>query len=316
MIYTNPNSKRENPFRRIYDSDNYKSLVDETFPYIVDIELTNHCNLNCIFCGQQTMKRKKGYMSTTLFEQIVDECAYHKTPIRLIRWGEPFLHPKIIKFVEYAKSKGVMTHITNNGLAITEKQMQSLVDIGLDSLIFSFQGATKEQYEIMRDNTRYNELESNIMKMVSYRGINNSPFIHVSTTVTNESPEEINKFVKYWGNIVDSVGVGKTDLSRLDYNQMTKCDKLKAIRSQETLTKQYRPCTEIYQKLSIDWDGKATCCCWDYDQYLPIGDVNNTPISQIWNYSENLDIFRTLLKNKNHKSLTLCKDCYHTYEEF
>jgi len=291
----------ENPFEKIYRSKEYLSTNPVDFPYIVDVELTNHCNLNCHFCGQQIMTRPKGFMSDRIFKKIVNECSRHKTPIRLIRWGEPFLHPQIIDFCRYAKSKGILLHITTNGLLITEQQMKDLIEMGLDSIIFSFQGATKEGYETMRDNNQYDKLKENILKFIGLR--KDKPFIHISSTMTNETEDEINAFRDYWGKIVDSVGIGKTNLSRVP-NQL---------RAQETIEHIYRPCKEVYQKLSVDWDGKVAGCCSDWDNYFTVGDINKDTIKNVWNNSERLKAFRVLLDNNAHKSLTLCSVCFKPY---
>ena len=220
MFVENENTTRKNPFRKIYDNPDYKLCKKRKFPYIVDVELTNQCNLSCIFCGQQTMKRPKGYIDADLYKKIVNECYAYDTPIRLIRWGEPFLHPKILTFIEYTKELGIPLHITNNGLALTKSHMESLVYNEVDSIIFSFQGATKEQYEIMRNNNRYEELVGNIEKLIEIRAENAKPFIHISTTITDETKQEVDDFVNHWSHIVDSVGVGRTDLSRLDINRI------------------------------------------------------------------------------------------------
>lgn len=325
MLYKNPNSKRENPFRKIYDSKEYKAVLQHKdrlpeFPYLVDVELTNHCILKCIFCGQQAMTRHKGFISKEILKKVADECSQYNTPIRFIRWGEPFLHPQIIDFCKYIKSKGLLLHVTNNGLAIKEGQMKTLIEIGVDSLIFSFQGATKKQYELMRNNNRYDELKAKVLKMIELRGNREKPFIHVSSTMTDETKEEIDKFVNYWGHIVDSVGIGKTNLSRISAFQVKSFEiigKLNILKKQETIKKYYRPCTEIYQKLSVDWDGKVSCCCEDFDNFLAVGDLTTrSTLFDIWNNSRELKIFKELLDKNMHKSLTLCSTCYHTYEEF
>jgi MoaA/NifB/PqqE/SkfB family radical SAM enzyme len=324
MFQKNPKSKRINPFGKIYQDRDFKTVLGHkdklpSFPYLVDIELTNRCNLKCIFCGQQAMKRPKGFMSEKIFKKVADECAKFKTPIRFIRWGEPFLHPKIVEFVKYTKAKGLIVHITNNGLAIKDRQIEEILETGVDSLIFSFQGATKKQYELMRDNNRYDELKANVLKMVEKRGTNEKPFIHISSTMTDESEKEIAHFADYWSKIVDSVGIGKTNLSRLDGLQMESseaAEKLRIVKKQETIKKYYSPCTEVYQKLSVNWDGKISCCCGDFDNFLLVGDINKTSLEKIWENSYELKVFRDLLDRRMHRSLTLCSTCYSTYEEF
>jgi len=323
-MFKNPNSQRENPFRETYDNKAFKDVLRQRdklpqFPFLVDVELTNHCNLKCIFCGQQAMTRDKGFMSEEIFKKVIDECSQHDAPVRFIRWGEPFLHPEIIDYCSYAKSKGILLHITNNGLAITESDMKSLVELEVDSIIFSFQGATQEQYELMRNNRHYDTLKANVLRLVELRGDKKKPYIHISSTMTNEPEKEIDEFVNQWGHIVDSVGTGKTNLSRLSAHQIGTFEtigKLDVLKKQETIKKCYRPCTEVYQKLSVDWDGTVTCCCGDFDNFLAVGNVNTASLFDIWNNSEELKIFRNLLDRNLHKSLNLCSTCYHTYEEF
>ncbi len=323
-MFKNPNSKRKNPFRETYDSEQFKTILQHkdtlpNFPFLVDVELTNHCKQKCIFCGQRSMVRHKGFISEEVFKKVIDECSEYDTPIRCIGAGEPFLHPKIIDFYRYVKSKGLILHTTNNGLAITESDMKSLVELEVDSLIFSFQGATKEQYELMRNNHQYDELKASVLKMVGLRGSRAKPFIHITSTMTNESKKEIDDFVDYWGHIVDSVSIGKTNLSRLSASQIKSFEARKQfqiLKKQETIKKHYQPCAEVYRKLKVLWDGKVTCCCGDYDNFLIVGNVYRFTLFDIWNASRELAIFRELLGKNLHRCLTLCSTCYHTYEEF
>jgi len=324
MLYKNPNSKRENPFRKIYDNEKFNNVLQHRenpveFPFLVDVELTNNCNLKCLFCGQQTMQREKGFMNEETFKKIINECSEYNTSIRLIRWGEPFLHEKIIDFCKYIKEKNLLVHITTNGLIINEEQMKDLVNLKLDSIIFSFQGATKEEYEIMRNNKLYDKLKENIFKLIKIRGNSPKPYIHISSTVTNETSEQIENFKKYWGGIVDSVDVGKTNFSRLSANQIKSFElinKLESLKKQESVKKVYRPCTEVYGKLSVDWDGKVSCCCGDFDNFLTVGNINKTSLLEIWKNSEELKLFRRLLDMNKHKSLTLCSRCFLAYDDF
>ena len=324
MRVENPESKRINPFREIYDNMDFKTVLQHKkqlprFPYLVDLELTNNCNLRCIFCGQQAMTRERGFLTEEIFHKVIDECAIHKTPVRLIRWGEPTLHPKVIDYCSYIKSKGLFLHMTTNGLLLTENKVKSLLEVGLDSIIFSFQGATKEQYEIMRQNDQYETLKANILMLVKVRGDSPKPYIHISSTVTNESQQEINDFVKYWISVVDEVGIGKTNLSHLSSHQIKSFEsfgKIELLKKQETIKKEHIPCSEVYQKLSVDWDGKVTCCCGDFDNLLTVGNISESSLSSIWAKSKKLNIFRELLDSNSHQCLTLCHDCYPAYDEF
>ena len=92
--------------------------------------------------------------------------------------------------------------------------------------------------------------------------------------------------------------------------------KLIDIRDKQTLERTYKPCTEIYTKLSVDWDGKVSCCCDDFDNFLTVGDLNETTLYNIWNTSRRLSVIRWMLGQNMHKHLTHCSTCYHIYSEF
>ena len=300
---------RHNVFRDIYDSPDYRNAPTKipSFPFIVDVEVTNHCNLNCVFCGQRDMARPKGFISFEHVSKIADECRMHGAAIRFIRWGEPFLHPNFIDLCVAVKNRGIPLHITTNGTLLKDWKMEKLVEIGLDSLIFSFQGASQSNYEEMR-GPHYSRLVDTVHKMVSVRGTADKPFIHISTTVTDESEQEIVSFINRWNAVVDSVGVGKTNLTRVPVPQ--------DLRARETIEHTYRPCTEVYQKLSVDWDGTITACCLDHDNMMALGDISTTSLAYIWNNSRTLKLYRELLGMNKHRSLALCRTCFHPYKEF
>ena len=310
---------RTNTFREIYDSEEYNSYNARWFPDIIDIELTNNCNLNCSMCARQCMTRDKGFMDEKLFMSIIDETALELTPIRLIGWGEPFLHPKIIDFCRYVKivkritdidkltEKGTPLHITTNGQLITEKQMKELVNLELDSIVFSMQGATKEGYEKMRVGSSYDKLEENIKKLIKIRGDREKPFIHISSTMTSETPEEVESFRNYWKGIVDSVGIGITQPSSAGSAGYTN----------------YRPCTEVFHKILIKWDGRVSPCCNDCNNDLVIGNLWEKNLKQmsnrivdIWKNNKVLEATRELLTNNKHRNLSLCKNCLGAYNDF
>lgn len=307
-----------NPFNDIYrnyEYENARTLSLREFPFIVDVEPTNHCNLRCKMCAQNIMRRDRGYMDFPIFKRVVDECKKYSAAIRLIRFGEHLLHPGIFEFIKYAKDQGVLIHMTTNGLLLDREKTEKLVDLGLDSIIFSFQGATKEGYQDMRYNSKYDELVENIKRLVEIRKSKNKeePWIHVSSTMTNETKEEIDGFKEFWGSIVDSVGTGRTNFARLDKGELY--DKIKSYLPKETIVKKYRPCSEVYQKLSVNWNGDVMACCGDFDNFLVVGNANEQSLKEIWD-GKKLNAIRKVLAEMRMQDLPLCKDCYHTYEEF
>ena len=82
---------------------------------LVHINITEKCGRNCPYCY---VDRSKGRdMAYEDFKAIIDKCVANKVFQVTIGGGEPFMHPEISKFVDYA-SQRINICTTSNGDAI------------------------------------------------------------------------------------------------------------------------------------------------------------------------------------------------------
>jgi radical SAM protein with 4Fe4S-binding SPASM domain len=311
---------RANPFKDVYDVCNsissklkYENLAD--FPRYIDIELTNNCNFRCLMChtGTYSLKRGRGFMADDVYLNILNEIKEYKTPIRFIRWGEPTLHPKLIEYIIKAKKYGIMCHMNTNGSFMNDDMIQMLIDIPLDSIKFSFQGIDRKSFMEMRNIDFYDELLNIVRKFYVKRGEKEYPYIHIATTITYETKEQVKQFKDEVKDFVDLVTVGRTVLDGLDVNKvkLKKKDKdtIRHLKEQESVIKTYSECPEVFDKLSINWDGTVSACCSDYDKKMIIGTLGKNSLKEIW-VSEKMHFYRNMLKDMRHSELELCKSCY------
>lgn len=309
---------RENPFQKLYEQINntpdyikYNNLPE--WPVMVDIELTNYCNMKCLFCFNPAQSRQKGHMSEEVLLRILNEITPGKIPIRFIRWGENLIHKNVLKWLGMCKKRGFLTHLTTNGSLLTKQMSEEIVDIELDSIKFSFQGADEETYAAMRNNDLYKKVVGNLKTLFEVRGNKEKPHIQVSSTMTNESEEMIEDFKKYIGQYADFVAIGRTNMSRVDYSLMNLNEQelkwLLEHKKNESLQKVYKECIEVYDKLSFNWDGTVSACCGDYDNILLVGDIKIQSLKEIWK-GEQIEEIRKILLRHDHNKLNLCRHCY------
>jgi len=312
--------KRTNPFQPIYQISHIGTPKEKlnslsAFPGCIDVELTNKCNFRCLMCptGLGSVRRKKGYMDDEVFNKILKEIEYYKTPIRFIRMGEPLLHPKLIEYILLLKSIGSLVHINTNGFLLNEEMMDNLIQVGLDSIKFSFQGVDQKSYNEMRNKDFFDELLNRVRVLYKRRGDRDKPFIQASTTITYESPEQVKTFRESLNNDVDLLTVGRTILEHIDIEKCKLNDKERStllhLKKQESVVKKYLECPEVFDKLAINWDGTVSACCWDYDNKMPIGDIKEKSLKQIWD-SKRMNHFRHLLADMRHNEIELCSTCY------
>lgn len=318
--------KRTNPLIEIYRQCNAKSNIEKynllndnktAVPVYLDIELTNCCNIKCNMCpvGTSVMKRPKGFMSDDTFNKIVNNIQKYKIKaVRFIRWGEPTLHPQFTYWGGVLKKLGVLVHFNTNGILLDEKMIREIIDMKIDSVKFSFQGIDELTYSEMRNGGSYDTLVDNIKLLYNIRGQNISPYISVTTTVTYESEEEISCFKRNISQYCDEVGVGRTLIQHIDVEKMSlseeRREKYKKFISKGNMGMQrISVCPEIWDKLSINWDGSVSACCGDYDNAMLVGNINDEDLMEIFT-GEKERRYREILKNDDFDRIPLCKNCY------
>lgn len=312
--------QRSNPFvpyyQRLNAGDSREKLANlPDFPHMLDVELTNACNFRCLMCktGTGDITRKTGFMSEDTFARLLEHIGSRGTPLRFIRWGEPTLHPRWIDCMERAKQAGCLVHFNTNGSRLDDESLRAILRIGVDSIKFSFQGVDRESYREMRNIDYFEELLAKIHRLHTLRGEALAPFIQVSTTITDESPERVEAFKARMAAMCDFVGVGETLIEYIDDAAPGLTDpersRLAKLKARQRLTRPHPHCPEVFGKLSINWDGSVSACCTDHDNLMLVGDMNRQSLDEIWR-STRLAGYRDLLLRMEHDRLPLCRNCF------
>jgi len=94
-----------------------------SFPSFVSFTLTNACNLRCEMCGQWSPEgyvrngygRPGGALQVEEWMRLADEAAAHGVTSILLRGGEPFLFPGVLRLLEHLHRLGLFVSIDSNG---------------------------------------------------------------------------------------------------------------------------------------------------------------------------------------------------------
>lgn len=314
---------RINPFSDLYAECNRGTAKEKhkhrrPAPLIVDVEVTNACNFRCLMCptGNRAMRRDTGLMSWETFVALAGKLPWG-TGIRFIGWGEPTMHPDLALMISYASQCGLVTHLNTNGSLLTHSMCRDLIGAGLDSVKFSFQGATKRSYREMRNTDFYDQLIMRVKWMRHARGRGEFPFIAVSTTTTYETEEEIKAFRSDFAGLADQVSVGKTIFGFWDERAMRlpekELDRYRRLSEDGAKDLDHPdPCPEVWDKLSIAWDGGVRVCCNDFDGLTNLGNIAKDDLSTIWRHPA-IEAYRDRLAGRDYDA-PLCRDCW-DYQE-
>ncbi len=310
------------PFYDVIDTGNPKEKWERLpeFLRIIELEITNHCNFQCVMCktGNGQAKRDRGYMSEEIYQKLIDELAgmESQTAIKFVGQGEPTLHPAFLTYVMKAKEKGIVCHLTNNGSMMNDQFMEELIDTGIDSVKFSFQGVSRDGYKLLRIRDDFEELLGKIEKLYKLRGERQYPFITIGTSVLTETEAEIAAFRKQCESICDKTEIGITTLEYIDLELISdtgRRDEMKVIKQeQKECLRRYNCCHQIFDVLTLHWNGNICACCADNDEVMVLGNIKEMTLKECWD-CEKEKSWRRILAERRYEALPLCKDCYDIY---
>ncbi len=292
---------------RIYDFF-YKRKVEKAMsrysnlPHRLRIENTNICNADCVFCPHSKMKRKQGIMDLDLFKEIIEQVKFYGISLVSIHgFGEPLLDKHFFQRVRYAKARNVKKIATNtNASFLNDTNIKELLISGLDEVYISFDAATKAAYNRIRPGLDFDQVESNIRKIVQAKKAKKlkSPKIILSFVECPENQSEVGLYLKKWRSLVDEISIsylvnwgGKFSGSNL----------LKDSPRRD-------PCRFLWTDMAISWDGKVSICCYDYENEVILGDLTKDDLKKVWK-SETLKNFRRLHLESKFNQIAICKNC-------
>lgn len=128
------------------------------------IEITLRCNLACPMCENPLIQENKGDMTFEQFKGILDQMPY-LISLNLTGIGESLMNKDVWRMLEYAKRKGVYVWFTTNGTILTESIARKLIQVGVDELVISFDGASSDTFDKIRLGARFADVVRNLERL-------------------------------------------------------------------------------------------------------------------------------------------------------
>jgi radical SAM protein with 4Fe4S-binding SPASM domain len=266
------------------------------YPRELSIELTNICNLKCALCDNPFIERPKGFMDLEKFKKLMDDTDNHVKSLNFGVTAEPLMHPKVEQFIAHAKRMGKRTSITSNA-TLMERKATALIDAGLDNVVLSFDGFTRETYEEYRKPSvpgidSYSLAKKGIETICAEKkrlGAPN-PNIVVSFMVTKYNEHQIED-VKEW---TKEIGVNTLLLKAMHFawadGDVNEVAKRWEPTNQEFVRRfDYRElgkCSWVDNNSVVYWNGELASCCFDLLGHTRFGNVFDEGFKKVWESEE------------------------------
>lgn len=247
------------------------------FPPVVQIEPTSVCNYRCVFCYQtdpRLSEKKNGHMGMMkleTFKSIIDQIEGNVEGVTLASRGEPSVNKRLPDMLQYMSGKFLAAKINTNAYLLDEKLAHAILDADLQTLVFSADAAAEPLYSKLRVNGNLDRVVRNVESFheVKEKYYPHSKLITRVSGVQFSSDQNMEEMEQFWHRYVDQVAF-------VEYNPWENVydADLKGIEA---------PCTDLWRRLFVWWDGKVAPCDVDYLTTLFNETILASSVSEIWN---------------------------------
>lgn len=185
------------------------SLIDRLYkwkregdadPYVLDINPTNKCNLECRSCWQRNSKYDDLDYSDELSDDVLINLIEEALELNIARFeitggGEPLIRKNLVlKIMKKIKEESRFGNITTNGTLLSDDDLDFLVDIGWNSITFSLDGADAETQDYLRGrNGTFDRVVDNLEYLSR---MNHDIKIKFNTVISNKNYDQLKRIIE------------------------------------------------------------------------------------------------------------------------
>ena len=311
----------------IYPSKSTQDFLEKHFdgkPQLTSlhIEITSKCNERCIHC-YIPHENKTCHIDSNLFYNILEQCNKMKLLHLTLSGGEPMLHKNFCDFLQKCNQFGFSVNILSNLTLLDDKIIKVMKEnplLGVQVSLYSMEPNIHDEITQMKGS--FEKTKNAILKLIE----NDIP-LQISCPIMKQNRDSYEDVVKWAESYKIQVGddyviIGRYDHKTNNLNCRLSIDEVKELiysKANPNYLKQLR--TEAEKRKNIEPDDficsicNSSICiaengnvypCAGWQDYI-VGNVNETPLSEIWNDSKKVEYLRNLRKRDLPKCLK-CSD--------
>lgn len=276
-----------------------------SFPIHIDFEMNDLCNQSCIMCPRNTdmhpdinyAVNTKSVQDFETFKKIIDEgVPKGLKSINMGAFAESLIHKDVFKMIKYAHDQGIVdSRIISNGLLLN-KHVDDIFDSGLVNLFISVDAFTEEKYEEIRGHG-FKKVKDNLLNFLEEKKKRNSilPIVRVSFVDMKTNHQEKEDFIQYWRDKVSFIDIQIYDNYNVDITKPFDMEQ-----------KKKWECRSPFSRISVMSDGKILPCCNFFGKNVPVGNIKESSIEDIWK-SDAIENIRSGVVNDTLRNCSICQ---------
>jgi short-subunit dehydrogenase/MoaA/NifB/PqqE/SkfB family radical SAM enzyme len=183
---------------------------------LFQVESAIACNLKCIMCPWREMAKtaeNRGLMTPAVW-QAIRPYLDRVQSVDFTGGGEPLLQPKLAEWIADAKKAGCETGFLSNGVLLTQDKLTSILEVGVDWICISMDGATAEMYNKIRVGSDFDRVSENVTRIAKLRK-GALPNIMINFVLMDINAHQMEEIVQLAADLgVDQVNFKQCDVIR------------------------------------------------------------------------------------------------------
>ena len=304
---------------------------ERVYPFFLDYNLTNRCNLDCAPCRARSdgdCDLENELDSREVLTLVEDALSLKVRRFHITGGGEPLVRADdFMSIVRRIKGEGRYCSLVTNGTLFTEAMIRELAGLGFDRILFSINGPNEEIDETLRGRGAFARSIEAVKRFHHYRRSSTSPWLVIAPVLTSSISRRISDFVALCRETgadhlhLQPVLVTKPDYTYLEVDldgtreelegakalaeELSIVNNLGDLTQEDPLCQEEVTCFSPWSTMIVNPEGKINPCPMMGEQGL-CESVREKPLSEIW-FGEAFTALRRSLHEG--KSLSFCREC-------
>ena len=278
------------------------STICPGLPPTLVIANTHACNHFCRMCIREAVKFDGPNIDLRLFRKLIDEGTEYFRYISFDGPGETIMNPDAFGMIRYARSKGTRMVFSTNATLMTPEVAESIFDSGLDHIIFSLNGMTREVYAAVHGVDGFDTAVANIRQFLKRKcETKAATMVTLQMVCLEQTMYQIHDFYRTWRGVpgVNSVRV-KKDVVAVERVQKGEIG---------TRTQRRNACARLwYGPVYIETNGDVYATPGVLYKAPPVGNLWQNSLAEIWN-NKTMQAMRRAHASGDESPFPECVDC-------
>ncbi len=167
--------------------------ITEHKPSLISWNLTKKCNLRCPHCYMEAGRPATRELTTDECLALIDEMQALGTEMLILTGGEPLLRKDIFDIARYASRRGLWVVMGTNGVLVTDKVAQKMVECGVKGVGISIDSVDPAKHNSFRGGPNAWQYSVRALEICRAHGLE----VLVQTTVMAMNYDEIPELIAF-----------------------------------------------------------------------------------------------------------------------